>query len=99
MSYNGVLLLSFTAGLLTENLLFARGFGIDGVLNHTQNTSRIIIFGLYAYTTAIPACSLAWLIKNKWKVIAIPEAIQPFVWLSCLCLVYIAHRSEERRVG
>ena len=99
MSFNGILLVSFTAGFLIENLMFARGFGIDGILNHTQNTKRILFFGLYTYTTAIPACSLAWLIKNKGALSAIPPARQPFVWLICLCLVYYLHLVIFKMLG
>ena len=99
MSFNGILLVSFTAGFLIENLMFARGFGIDGILNHTQNTTRILIFGLFTYTTAIPACSLAWLIKNHKALTAIPTAGQPFIWLICLCLVYYVHLVVIKMLG
>ena len=99
MSFNGILLVSFTAGFLIENLMFARGFGIDGILNHTQNTTRILFFGLYTYTTAIPACSLAWLIKNLGVLSAIPNAAQPLIWLICLCLVYYVHLMVLKMLG
>jgi electron transport complex protein RnfA len=99
MSFNGILLVSFTAGFLIENLMFARGFGIDGLLNHTQNTTRILVFGLYTYTTAIPACSLAWLIKNRGDLSAVPTAVQPMIWLICLCLVYFVHLLVIKKMG
>ena len=91
MSIKEAILVSFSAGFLIENLMFTRGFGIDGILFHTHKRTPIMFFGLYVFTITIPACSLSWLVKNYVVFYAVPIASRPLIWLVCLCMVYCLH--------
>lgn len=89
MSEGNTILFTLFGGVFLENIMFSRGIGMDGIISHANKTDSILAFGTYVYTISIPACALAWLVKNRLLGFSLPLLLEPMIWLLCLSLAYM----------
>lgn len=77
------------AGMITENLLFARALGVDRISERTRNYRDIFSFCACYFAVTLAACSLAWGCRCLWVDKPWWNDIRGMVILLCIVIAYL----------
>ena len=79
----------FIAGMITENLLFARALGVDRISERTRNYRDILSFCGCYFIVTLAACSMAWGFRHLWMDKPWWNDGKGMVILLCIAVAYL----------
>lgn len=80
----------FVAGMITENLIFARALGVDRISERTRSYREILSFCVCYFIVTLSACSMAWGFRSLWHEKAWWGEVRGMVVLLCISAAYLA---------
>ena len=81
-------ILIMVAGAVTENLLFARAFGVDRIIDRSRSYKKILSFGLmYCFTVCLGSV-FAWEVRSWFETIWWWNDVRGLMVLLCIIVSY-----------